>query len=296
MKSVLSTLWLFLLSGNLALAQEEQKRNTAPTPVQQNFNMPSEYVNVRDYAYLPNNARMIVELTNPEQYRELANLDSVLKVLLNDIYFYKDSLENGAGSVRIDYTIDEAFSFNKVRFRKYAPDGDIFMTRPEDKARLKLDQDTIQIYFRHSPAMDDIRKPVRSWNYSMSHTRLFQVTFCVNNFTDLAIIAGDKATLQHALDTLYATKKKKTKQNPYTNPSSARYNPYAPDNTGISKRWLSYADVRFKQYEGLVKSDNAKSWEVLHRTDILTTNVNLGMGLIRNRFATGNAWAATVRQ
>lgn len=263
----------------------EKKKPLPPTQTELNFNMPSQSVSIRDYIFLPNKARMIIELVNAEQYKELSNLDSLLTQFVKEIFFYKDSLENGSGSVRIDYAIDEAYSFNKIRFKKHPSDGDIFMSKPTDKAKLKLDQDTIRIYYRHSPLNDANQKIKHRSDYPIYNSRYYQITFCLNNYTDIAAIAADKATLQHALDTLYATKKKKTKQHPYANPSSARYNPYAPDNTGIKKRWLSYADVRFKQYDGLVKSDNAKNWDVLHRADVFTSTANLGMGLVRNTFA-----------
>jgi len=279
-----------LLTGLLfaAKAQDEngeKKKKVAPTQTEWNFNMPQDFVNIRDYAYLPNKARMVIELTNPEQYKELANLDSILNVLMKEIAFYKDSLENGSGSVRIDYAIDEAFAFNKIRFKKHPADGDIFMSKPTDKARLKLDQDTIRIYYRHNPVNENYRKPKHRWDYPMYHSRFYQVTFCVNNYTDIAAIAADKTTLQHALDTLYATKRPQTLANPYINPSSARYNPYAPDNSGKKKYWLSLADTRFKQYGGLVLSDKPKDWNVIRRTDNLSLDVNLGVGLVRNFLA-----------
>src|SRR6185369_8920257 len=105
-----------------------------------------EYINVLDYAYLPNKAKLIIELNNPAQYDELKNLDAVLKTFMQEIAFYKDSLENGSGSVRIDYALDEAYPFSKIRFIKHPADGDVFMNRHNDIARLKLEQDTVRIY------------------------------------------------------------------------------------------------------------------------------------------------------
>jgi hypothetical protein len=276
-----------LLTGTLFTTEAQEnddthKRPKPPTQTEWNFNMPSLNVNIRDYAYLPNKAKMIIELTNVEQYKELGNLDSVLRVFLQEISFYKDSLENGCGPVRIDYAIDEAFSFNKIRFKKHASDGQIFMSRPNDKALLKLDQDTVRIYYRHNPVVDAGKD---SWNIRKYYPRFYQVTFCVNNYTDLAAIAADKATLQHALDTLYATKRESTRENPYYNPSSARYNPYAPALKETRKGWLPYADLRFKQYGGLVESDNARNWSNLQRSDVLTLTANVGAGLIRNVLA-----------
>lgn len=276
-----------LLSAHYApaLAQEENDKKTVVSRTQENFNMPDKFVNIRDYAYLPHNAKMIVELVNADQYKELENLPEVIGKLMKDIAFYKDSLENGIGSVRIDYAIDRQFAFNKLRFTKHRSEGDIFMTNATDVSRLKLDQDTVRMYFRDYPLLQQADGKRKNWEYPMYATKIYQVTFCVNNYKDLANIMADSNAMRHTLDTLYITKKQSTLNAPYRNPSSARYNPYAPAHTGVKRRMIPHTDVRFKQYGGLVESDNAENWEVLHRTDILTTTGNLGMGLVRNTFA-----------
>jgi len=282
MKKLINFLF-FCAAGLACKAQDgtEEKKTKVPSPTEANFNMPAEFVNIRDYAYLPNNAKMIVELVNAEQYKELVNINEVISKMMREISFYKDSLENGISSVRIDYAIDEEYPFNKIRFARHAADGDIFMTRTDEVSHLKLDQDTIRIYVRHKPLKQAYGNGRR---YPMYAYNFYQVTFCLNNYTDLAKIAGDTAMLRHTLDTLYTTKRRSTLANPHVNPSSSRYNPYATQ-TNVKPRWVSLSNVRFKQYGGLVESDNARNWEVLHRTDVLTSTGNLGMGLVRNTFA-----------
>lgn len=286
MKKLISV--LVLCSASLcSFAQDsrEEKKVKTPSPTETNFNMPVAFVNIRDYAYLPDNARMIVELVNANQYRELANLPTVITRMMQEISFYKDSLENGIGSVRIDYAIDKQYPFNKLRFTRHTSEGEIFMTNANDVSRLKLDQDTVRLYFRDYPLLEQADEKQKNWEYPMYATKIYQVTFCVNSYKDLAKIVADSTSLRHALDTLYATKRANTLKAPYRAPSSARYNPYAPEHPGMKRRMIPLTDVRFKQYGGLVESDNAANWDVLHRADVLTTTGNLGMGLVRNTFA-----------
>jgi hypothetical protein len=257
---------------------------------ERNFDMPERFINIRDFVYLPDNGRMILELNNTEQYNELKNLDSVLKEFIRNIAFYKDSLENGSNHLRIDYTIDGAYSFCKIRFKKYTADGNVFMNNNGDVARLKLEQDTVRLYFRHNPVLPRQAGNGNLWaknyDYNHSHAGMFQVTFYVNSYSDLAKIAMDTASLQKAIDTLAATKRKATRLSPYKFPSTAAYNPYSTETSKENKtEHTQYNTLRFKQYNGLVKQDNAPRWEALRRSDALEFYANVGVGLVRNTFA-----------
>ncbi len=255
---------------------------------ERNFDMPERFINIRDFVYLPDNGRMILELNNTEQYNELKNLDSVLKEFIRNISFYKDSLENGSNHLRIDYTIDGAYSFSKIRFKKYVADGSVFMNNNGDVARLKLEQDTVRLYFRHNPVLPRQAGNGNLWaknyDYNHSHAGMFQVTFFVNNYTDLAKIAMDKTSLQHTIDTLASTRKKITRLSPYKFPSSSAFNPYTTK-TDNKTEYTQYNTLRFKQYNGLVKQDNAPRWEALRRSEALIFYANVGVGLVRNTFA-----------
>ncbi len=275
-----------------ALAQDENKdgyKPKSPTQTESNFNMQEFYINTRDYVYLKNKTKMIIELNNPEQYNELKNLDSLIYSFIADIAFFKDSLENAGGSVRIDYAVDQAFPFAKIRFKKHAPDGDIFMHRHNDVAKLKLDQDTVHIFFRHDPVLERPNNTRKDWaknhNYNFDHARMYQVTFCVNNYTDLKKIADDKSTLLHIMDTLMVTKRERTKVNPHYNPSSARYYPFGPDTIKTEKCNTCLEKPRFKQYSGLVSLEHPAGRDIVHRSDLLTLVANVGAGTIRNSFA-----------
>ncbi|MBX2905044.1 MAG: hypothetical protein KF744_03345 [Taibaiella sp.] len=280
-KLIILVLLAVLAISCFAQETAEEKKRKSPSPTEANFNMPAEFVNIRDYAYLPNNAKMILELVNADQYKEIKDINETIFKLMQEISFYKDSLENGIGSVRIDYAVDEEYPFNKIRFARHTADGDIFMTRSNEVSHLKLDQDTVRFYVRHKPLKQQYGNGRR---YPMYAYNFYQVTFCVNNYGDMAKIAADTTTLRHALDTLYATKQRGTLLNPHINPSSSRYNPYATQ-SDVKPRWASLSNVRFKQYSGLVTSDNARNWDAISRTDMLALDPNLGMGLVRNYLA-----------
>lgn len=292
MKKLLTAAMLVALAGH-ALAQDvddDLKRPAPPTTVQQNFEMPADWINIRDYLYLPNKAKLILELNHVEQYEELKSIDTLLMAFMRDIAFYKDSLTDINGSVRIDYTQDDQLGIRKIRFKKHAADGTSFMARSDEKAKLKIDQDTVRIYVRHHPLTPPNVNP--KGKITNAHLRdrynkaqLYQLTFCLNHYEDIAKIVADKQTLQHAIDTVASTKRNSTRTNPHKFPSSARYNPYATQADIKDYWWRSLADVRFKQYGGLVMSEEPQSWKTINRSDKIVLDANLGMGLIRHTFA-----------
>lgn len=242
-------------------------------------------VNIRDYAYLPNKARVKFELNNVSQYEEIkGSIDTILRSLMREMTFYKDSLNTNGGSVWIDYAIDDELGIRKLRFVKHQPDGDIFMSKNGDVSKLKVDQDTVRIFVKHNPLVpslgENARRHEKNYN-TLEHYQAYQVTFCLNSYEDIARIAADKQALIHTIDTLVSTKRESTKNSPYKFPSSTRYNPYATS-TEKNKYWASVSDVRFKQYPGLVRTDDGKAWNALKRSDLVTFGANFGVGLLRN--------------
>ncbi len=254
------------------LISNEEKEYPDPSKTETEFNMPQQYINVRDYVLLPNNAKIIVELNNPAQYSELKNIDDVLKNFMKEISFYRDSLENGSGSVRIDYTLDEAFPFSKIRFKKHATDGDIFMNRNNNVSRLKVDQDTVHIYVRHSPLLPPRDRSMSAREREYTHSQFYQLTFCVNNYTDIEKIIADKEQMQHAFDTIFATKKNNSLQDPYKYPSTTEYKGYS-------------AKPHFIQFRGMITQETSTKLELLYLSDMLTLDANIGIGLLRNTLA-----------
>ncbi len=265
-------------------------RQPMRSSMERNFEMPELFINIRDFVHLPNKGRMVLELNNVGQYEELKGLDSVLRVLMQQIAFYKDSLANGSGQVSIYYTVDEAYSFSKIRFKKYAVEGDVYMHSGDDVAQLKLDQDTVRIYLRHKPVLprkaDNWLLWAKNYDYNHNNAGMMQVTFYVNSYMDLGKIAMDGAGLRHALDTLAATKRKVTKMSPYKFPSSAVYDPYSvPGEDGGLGDDVTGNSVRYKQYRGLVKDEYAPKWSALSRSEALELYANVGVGLVRQTLA-----------
>ena len=100
------------------------------------FNIYPPIVNHIHTAYLLKNEKMIIEMADITDYDILNNLDSVLKVLMSDIEFYKDSLQV-TGDVRIDYAITEGNSQKMIRFRKYKLPGDLFVIQNNETSKAK---------------------------------------------------------------------------------------------------------------------------------------------------------------
>ena len=291
MKAATLTITLILVLTGTGFAQngnEARERNSLKEipAMDWNFGMPERYINVRDYAYFSNKAKLIIELNNPRQYEELKSLDTLLKRFLQEISFYKDSLENGSGSVRIDYVLDDSYPFSKIRFRKHKPNGEIFLNKSNEIARLKLEQDTVHFYVKHNPLFKPSLKKMKSRYDPFTQARFYELTFCLNNYNDLARIAANKDALQHAFDTLWATKRTGSRVNPYNWPSSSRFNPYATDSVDFFDN-IGYMrkDVRFIQYRGLVTSDNLGNCCYMRPSNTFTLDGNIGAGLVRNTFA-----------
>lgn len=293
MKQLIAAAMLAALASP-SLAQESPEHMPQPrwypseSATERNFCMPADWINIRDYIYLPNKAKMIVELTHVAQYNELKFLDTLLANLMRDIAFYKDSLADNPGSVRIDYAPDEALAINKIRFKKHPADGNIFMARNGDKARLKIEQDSVRIYVRHNPLTPTTNTgKLKNSDFTemYNNARFYQVTLCLNNYEDIANIAADRSSLLHAIDTMMSTKRKSTRNDPRRFPSSARYNPYATRDDIKDNWWRAVADVRFKQYSGLVKAEDPNSWKAINRSDKLILDANLGASLLRNYLA-----------
>ena len=283
------TACVLMLSGHLH-AQYIDTENPKPavqTPVEKNFRMRDDWVNIRDYIYLPNQTKVTVELTHVAQYHQIKHIDTILSALWRDIAFYKDSILNNPGSIRVDYAIDDILRIRKIRFSKKAPDGDIFMNKDGNTSRLKIEYDTICIYVRQRSQIDTMIDPRQIYKrmQSLHNTaNFYQVTFRLNNIQDIIKVVNDTDPLLHAIDTMMKTKREGTLKNPFKYPSSARYNPYATIDD-VEKRHRYASDVRFKQYSALVKSDDLQNWSGIRRSDILTLDANFGAGLVRNYMA-----------
>lgn len=265
--------------------QEEYNtgNKTERTIYERSFEMPQDYVHVRDFVILPNKGKLIVELNNPVQYEELKHIDTVLDAVLKSVAFYKDSLE-GSGSVRIDYAIDEKYSFSKMRFKVHKTDGAIFMDEAGDVSKLKLEQDTIRIYVKHNPVFERIEATGADFRYNMNHAGIYQLTFCLNNYLDLVDVLAYKRQLHHALDTLRASKSKRALRNPFRHASSSRFDPSVQENME-SKRHKNTSANRLRRFHTLINYTSEGQWSISRSKDNIMITGDLGVGLIRNTFA-----------
>jgi hypothetical protein len=277
----LATALIVSLQGKLCAQTEETKPCCGDrmgwTKTQQTFNTP-QMVSIRDYVYLQNGGKMIVELTSVEDFDKLKNLDSLIRNFIKDISFYKDSLEGSAGNVRIDYVVHANQEHREIRFKKYRPDGDIYVSKYGEISKLKIEEDTIRILL-HVQGKEIMTKfvglsgkrPKKKVPYTPQYQ--LQITFCLNNYTDINKLIAGPAMLRHIIDTLQSTKKEGTVNDPYKFPSSSIFKPYQ-------------GGERFRRFGGLINSDKDERWRnVTRRNDLLTANVNFGAGIVRNTLA-----------
>lgn len=275
-RTILCTaLILTSLQLRLSAQQKMEPAINLPDRSSKTFTLLKEYVNIRDFVTLKNDNKIIFELDNVDDYKRLKNLDSILNLLKDDIAFYKDSLTNSTGSsVRIDYYINTMSGHRQIRFKKYSPDGDIFMYRNGDLSRLKIEGDTIQVLmYVRGEELDTYMKKKGSKKTSIRYVPHYTiaVTFCMNNYSDLDEIIANKELLHHIVDTLYATKRKSTISDPVKFPSTTIYKPYMLPS--------------FKQYNGVMLTESPYPRHLIRRSDQLTLGGNIGLGLIRNTLA-----------
>ncbi len=280
---LLSALLITTLLPATAQTSGQEKKRQSNTPTLWNFTMPEEYVNVRDNTYLDGKCKLLIELNNPEQYKELHHVDTVIAKFLKDIAFYRDSFQSDGGNVRIDYAIDESQAFAKIRFKKYPPDGAIFMNRGNDLARLKLEQDTVRILVKHDPMLPEWDHSLKRHDFIFSKTRIYQLTFLVNNYTDLARFVTDPEPLRHMFDTLLATRRKGELINPYKSPSSTYFNTNSPGYKNPDLAMKPRSNPRFFKYGGLWDPADPNKTERFN--DYLSIDGNIGVGLVRNMLA-----------
>ena len=239
------------------------------------FGMSKYYVNIRDFVHLKD-AGMMLELNNVADFNRIKNLDSILNQFRKDIAFYKDSLEKYPGNVRIDYVLQDDHDFREIRFKKYKPDGDMYVNNTGDVSRLKVDDDTIRIIMHvHGEEYEFMKKmSIKDTNFRYRPWYTIQVAIWMNNYSDVDKLIADKSMLRHCMDTLQATKGKKTVSSPFRNPSSTVYRPYQ---VGV-RRFTTYP-------ASILKSETVSPWNISNRKNHISLGLNVGAGLVRNTIA-----------
>lgn len=259
------------VTGNLC-AQSTQKYWIEESKTTQTFEVPQLQVNIRDYVYLKKGARMIIELANADDYAHIRNVRNDVHALMQDIAFYKDSLEHVTGCVRIDRSVVEDNAMAQYRFSVHPAVGDIYVHKDEQTAHLKLEQDTVRLIY-HVYGKERTFK--RTGTDGKKHDVTFHpqhtaaVTFCVDRYTDLEELLKDSASITRILDTLSNSLTDATKEKPYKYKSTAQYRNYE-------------SIYHFRRFNGLLKNEYGGDWNVTSDQDKLTLDFNVGVGLIRN--------------
>ncbi len=140
MKRMIGLLMLVTGITETAIAQNEFIKR----PAEKIFDIEPDYFKRKFLVDLGKGNHLQVETVEMEDLEQITNVDSLLRIYLQDITLFKDSLSNELATRRIDYVLD-AGGKNKVRIRSYAPDGSSFLVQKGNMASLKLAQDTVFI-------------------------------------------------------------------------------------------------------------------------------------------------------
>lgn len=122
--------------------------------------------------------KLVIRLSDMNDLERLSNLDSLMKVFLNDMDTLKDSLGNELAAKRIDYVI-AGQNRKKIRLLQYPAGAQSFIVDNNGLAALKLSQDTINII----GILPDPPKPMDKT--SLKNPRYYWFTFYLNNWTEL---------------------------------------------------------------------------------------------------------------
>ena len=181
MKKVIIVSMLFISILPDLFAQSKSKTDDA-------FEIPSNIImNRRFYFDLGKGNKLQIELTDITDLHRISNIDSLLKVFVNDITPLKDSLLDPYTSKRIDYVTD-AKGRKKVRLQQFQPKGDNYLLNNGEPSSLKISQDTINII----GIIPNPPKP--SQKISLTHPRYFHLLFYLNNLGELAGYMGGTLT------------------------------------------------------------------------------------------------------
>ena len=120
-----------------------------------------------------------LELVDLDDLDAVGNLDSILRIFIQDIEPLKDSLANELSGKRIDYVMDPSGK-NKLRIQQFAPTGSSYLINQGSIAALKIEQDTLNILLKGNGT------PVEIFKNKKPGFHYFRISFYVNNLSDLA--------------------------------------------------------------------------------------------------------------
>jgi hypothetical protein len=119
-----------------------------------------------------------IEVTSMEDLQYFDNMDSLIRMFLQDIAPLKDSLANELFSKRIDYILDSS-NKKKIWIKLYPQNGSSFLVQNGNVSALKLEQDTI-----HFIGMTSI-PPKSSLTKKSSWNRYYRLSIFINQLSEL---------------------------------------------------------------------------------------------------------------
>lgn len=163
-------LMLAISISSHSLAQE----NSNKTISDKMFDQPTE-VTRKFLIALDKGNKVQIALANINDLDHLNNLDSMFRMLMQDIEPFKDSLSDELTSKRIDYLVDSTGA-KKIRLQQYRPQGAVYLLNKGEAAALKLEQDTINyigaVYYGTKDG-------------TFLKTRYYRISFFLNNINQL---------------------------------------------------------------------------------------------------------------
>jgi hypothetical protein len=168
MKKILCLLMLFISISATLCAQTGDKT----------FEVPDYIIFNRKFTInLDSRNKLVIRLSDMNDLERLSNLDSLMKVFLNDMEPLKDSLGNELTAKRIDYVIDQ--NRKKIRLLQYPAKGESFIVDNNGLAALRVSQDTINII----GVLPDPPKPLDKT--SLKNPRYYWFSFYLNDWTEI---------------------------------------------------------------------------------------------------------------
>ncbi len=144
------------------------------------FEVPKNIIiNRRFYIDLPNKNQLKIEVSDISDLQRIANMDSLLRIFLQDINQLDDSIASDLTSKRIDYVTD-AQNRKKIRFQQFQPKGASFLLQKGDLASLRIEQDTVNMI----GIIANPSKPQQK--ISLTNPRYYHLTFYLNNIHEIS--------------------------------------------------------------------------------------------------------------
>ena len=193
MKKIISLLMLVMSITGTAIAQKEP----VVTNADRIFNIPSNYLKRSFTADLGKGNKMQIDLTDIEDLERFKNIDSLLRIFLQDIIPLEDSLSGELASKRIDYFTDE-MGRKKIRIRLSKPDGASFLLQQGNLSALKLEQDTVIFSGSY------VYKVTSTLLKPFTEMRYYRLSFFVNQLSNLNTLSS--AGLNEKINTIQKNK------------------------------------------------------------------------------------------